>query len=170
MAGFLISAICPPLPPLPRRCALPSKLVPLHGLALCCCCLLPQACLPSRFCFWLLLPPCLLHLFSFMISRLAAAAALFSTRVSLHDFTFDCLCRLVSQARLPSRFRSSLLPLCLPRTSPSPFCSYLRGCRLVTQPCDFAAFLCFPASEMLFGVCDGVLVCFVVSLQGRRRR
>ena len=50
----------------------------------------------------------------FMISLLAAAAALSVKLVSLHDLAFGCRCRLVSQACLPSWFRSWLpLPACL---------------------------------------------------------
>ena len=57
-----------------------------------------QVCLPSRFRFWLPLPPCLPSLSPFMISLLAAAAALSVQLVTLHDIALGCRCRLVSQA------------------------------------------------------------------------
>ena len=83
--------------------ALSPKLVSLHDFVLGCRCrLVSQACLPSCFRFWLLLPACLPSLSPFMISLLAAAAALSVQLVSLHDFAFGCRCRLVSQACLPS--------------------------------------------------------------------
>ena len=82
MAGFLIAEIgCP-------------------------CRLVSQAFLPSWFRSLLPLPPCLPSVSPFMISLLAAAAALSPKRVSLHDFALCCRCRLVSQACLPSWFRS----------------------------------------------------------------
>ena len=79
------------------------KLVSLHDFALGCRCrLVSQACLPSCFRFLLPLPPCLSSLSPFMISLLAAAAALFPKLVFLHDFALGCRCQLVSQACLPS--------------------------------------------------------------------
>ena len=52
------------------------------------------------------------------LSLLAAAAALSPKLVSLHDFTLGWLCRLVSQACLPSCFCSwQWLPSCLPSLS-----------------------------------------------------
>ena len=80
---------------------LSPKLVSLHDFAFGCrcrpasLCRVSQACLPA----W---PPCLSSLSPFMISLLAAAAALSPKLVSLHDFAFGCRCRLVSQACLPS--------------------------------------------------------------------
>ena len=64
---------------------------------------------------WLPLPACLPNLSPFMISLLAAGAALSPKLVSLHDFAFGCRCRLVSQACRPSSFP---LPACLPSLSP----------------------------------------------------
>ena len=59
------------------------------------------------------------RLSSFMISLLAAAAALSPKLVSLHDFAFGCRCRLVGEACLSSYFHSWLpLPPCLPSFSP----------------------------------------------------
>ena len=76
--------------------ALSPKLVSLH------CRLVSQACLPLRFRFWLLLPPCLPSLSPFVTSLLAAAAALSVNLVFLHDFALGFRCRLVSQVCLPS--------------------------------------------------------------------
>ena len=82
--------------------ALSPKLVSLHDLAFGCrCCLVCEAWLTS-FRSWMPLPACLPSLSPFMISLLAAAAALCPKLVSLHDFAFDGSCRLVSQACLPS--------------------------------------------------------------------
>ena len=82
--------------------ALFVKLVSLHDFALGCLCrLVSQACLPSRFRFWLPLPPCLPSLSPFMISLLAASAGLSSKLVSLHGFALGCRCRLVCEACLP---------------------------------------------------------------------
>ena len=76
--------------------ALSPKLVAVHDFALDCrCCLVSQACLSSYFRSWLPLPPCLPSLSSFMISLLAAAAALSPKFVSVHDFALGCRCRLV---------------------------------------------------------------------------
>ena len=76
--------------------ALSPKLVAVHDFALDCrCCLVSQACLSSYFRSWLPLPPCLPSLSSFMISLLAAAAALSPKFVSVHDFAPGCRCRLV---------------------------------------------------------------------------
>ena len=55
-----------------------------------------QACLPSWFRSWLP-PPCLPSLSPFMISLLAAAAALSPKLVSLHDFVLAYRCCLVPQ-------------------------------------------------------------------------
>ena len=83
--------------------ALFPKLVSLHDFAFGCRCrLVSQACLPTLLRSWLPLPPCLPSLSPFMISLLAAAAALFVKLVSLHDFALGCRCRPVSQACLPS--------------------------------------------------------------------
>ena len=49
---------------------------------------------------WLPLPPCLASLSPFMISLLAAAAALFVKLVPLHDFAFGCRGYLVCEAPL----------------------------------------------------------------------
>ena len=83
--------------------ALSPKLGSLHDFALGCRCrLVSQACLPSRFRFWLPLPPCLPSLAPFMILLLAAPAALSPKLVCLRDFAFGCRCRLVCSACLPS--------------------------------------------------------------------
>ena len=102
-----------PLPP-----CLPS--LSLHDFALGSRCrLVSQACLPSWFRSWRPLRPCLASLSPFMISLLAAAAALSPKLVSLHDFALGGRCGLVSQACLPSWFRSwrPLWP-CLASLSP----------------------------------------------------
>ena len=79
--------------------ALSPKLVSLHDFAFGCrCCLVYEAVLPSS----LPLPPCIPSLSPFMISLLAAAAALSVKLGSLHNFALGCRCRLVSQACLPS--------------------------------------------------------------------
>ena len=134
---------------------LAPKLVSLQDFALGCFRrLVFQACLAWRFRSWLPLPPCLPSLSPFVISLLAAAAALSVKLVSLHDFALGCHCRLVSQACLPSSFRFWLpLPPCLPSLSPfmisllaaaaalSPKLVSLHGfalgclCRLVFQAC-----------------------------------
>ena len=100
--------------------ALSVKLVSLHDFALGCLCrLVFQGCLPSKFHSWLPLPPSLPTFSPFMISLLAAAAVLSLKLVSLHDFAFGCRCGPVSQACLPSLFRSWLpLPPCLFSLSP----------------------------------------------------
>ena len=67
----------------------------------CRCRLVSQACFPLGFRFWLTLTPCLPNLSSFMISLLAAAAALSGKLVFLHDFALFLL-----------------LPPCLPSLSP----------------------------------------------------
>ena len=76
--------------------ALSLKLVSLHDFALGCRCrLVSQACLPSRFRSWLPLPACLPSLSPFVISLLAAAAAVVPKLVSVPDFALGCRCRLV---------------------------------------------------------------------------
>ena len=99
--------------------ALSAKLVSLHEFVFGGRCrLISQACLPSKFRSWRPLPPCLPSLSPFMLSLLAAAAALSPKPVSLQDFALGGRCRLVSQACLPSCFRSWLpLPPCLPSLS-----------------------------------------------------
>ena len=95
LVSFMISLLA-------AAAALSPKLVSLNDFALGCRCrLVFQACLPSCFCSWLPLPPCLPSLSPFMISLLAAAAALSHKLVSLHDFA------------LGGRWR-----LCLPSLSP----------------------------------------------------
>ena len=92
------------------------------------------------------LVPCLPSLSPLRISLLAAAAALSPKLVSLKDFALGCRCCLVSQACLPSWFRSWLpLPPCLPSLSPLisllpklvSLHDFVLGCRccLVSQAC-----------------------------------
>ena len=76
--------------------ALSLKLVSLHDFALGCRCrLVSQACLPSQLRSWLPLPPGLPSLSPFMISLLAAAAAVVPKLVSVPDFALGCRCRFV---------------------------------------------------------------------------
>ena len=134
----------------------------LIAIISCRCRLVSQACFPLGFRFWLTLTPCLPNLSSFMISLLAAAAALSVKLVFLHDFALFLLLppclpslspfmisfRLVSQVCFPLGFRFWLpVPPCLPNLSPfmiSLLAAAAALCPKFVFLHDFALFLLLP--------------------------